>query len=350
MPDKWQKILINPETSIIEAMKVIDATAMQLALVVGEDNLLMGTVSDGDIRRSILKGNSLNQPVKDIMHLEPTIAKSHEGREAIMAKMKMKHLRQIPLVDDKGCVIGLDVWDELIDVPTRDNIVILMAGGLGSRLGELTRDCPKPLLKVGNKPVLETILDNCREYGFHRFYIAVNYKAHMVKEYFGDGSRWNVDIRYLEEDKRLGTAGALALLPEKSDLPLVVMNADVLTKINFKHLLDFHDEHNSSATMCVREYEFQVPFGVVRIDSHQLKEIQEKPVHRFFVNAGIYVLTGDAVSLVPRNHYFDMPALFENLLKKGYETAAFPIREYWLDIGRTADFERANDEYCEVFS
>lgn len=342
--------MIPPDMTILKAIELIDASTLQIAMVVDEAGKLLGTVTDGDVRRCILRGTPLSQPVSEIMFKEPTIAKSHEGREAIIAKMKLKHLRQIPLVDDNGCVIGLDVWDELIDVPNRDNIVVLMAGGLGSRLGELTRDCPKPLLKVGNKPVLETILDNCREYGFNRYYISVNYKAHMVKEYFGDGSRWGIDIRYLEEDKRLGTAGALALLPENSALPLVVMNADVLTKINFKHLLDFHEEHKSVATMCVREYEFQVPFGVVKIDRHCLKEIQEKPVHRFFVNAGIYVLNGDAVTLVPRDHYFDMPALFETLLQQGYETAAFPIREYWLDIGRTADFEKANDEYGEVFS
>jgi NDP-sugar pyrophosphorylase family protein len=225
-----------------------------------------------------------------------------------------------------------------------------MAGGLGTRLGELTRDCPKPLLRVGNKPVLETILENCIEYAFKRFYISVNYKADMLKDYFGDGSRWGVDIRYIEEKKRLGTAGALGLLPEDPTVPLLVMNADVLTKINFKHLLEFHEEHRSVATMCVREYEFQVPYGVVKIDNHRLLDILEKPVHQFFVNAGIYVLNPEAVSMVPKNTYFDMPALFEKLLQDQAETAAFPVREYWLDIGRKDDLERANGDYAEVFS
>jgi NDP-sugar pyrophosphorylase family protein len=264
--------------------------------------------------------------------------------------MKKKYLRQIPLVDQNGCVVGLEVWDEMIDSPDRDNIVVLMAGGMGTRLGELTKDWPKPLLHVGNKPVLETIMENCKEYGFKRFYISVNYKANMVKEYFSDGSRWGIDIKYLEEDKRLGTAGALGLLPETPTMPLVVMNADVLTKVNFKQLMEFHDEHKSVATMCVREYEFQVPFGVVQIDNHRLKGIQEKPIHRFFVNAGIYVLNSEACALVPHNEYFDMPSLFDKLLNHQLETVAFPIHEYWLDIGQADDFERANGEYSGVFS
>lgn len=347
---RWKEILVSPDISILKAIEQIDAGTLQIALVVDQAGKLLGTVSDGDVRRCILRGVSLDLPVSEIMFRQPTVAAAHESREAIMAIMKAKHLRQIPLLDPKGCVIGLDVWDELIDTPCRENGVVLMAGGLGSRLGELTRDCPKPLLKVGNKPVLETILDNCKEYGFRNYFISVNYKAEMVKEYFGDGSRFGVNIRYIEENKRLGTAGALGLLPEPPTAPLVVMNADVLTKINFKHLLEFHEEHASVATMCVREYEFQVPFGVVQVDNHRLKDIQEKPVHRFFVNAGIYVLNPEAVSLVPHNEYLDMPPLFDLLLQGKRETAAFPIREYWLDIGRADDFDKANDDYGEVFS
>lgn len=345
----WRGVLIAPEVTILKAIELIDASRLQIALVVGGAGELLGTVTDGDVRRAILRGVALDLPVKGIMFQKPTVAGAQESRESIIALMKSKKLRQIPLVDQKGCVIGLDVWDELVDTPERDNIVVLMAGGLGSRLGELTKECPKPLLRVGNKPVLETILENCREHGFRRFYISVNYRADMVKEYFGDGSRWEIDIRYLEENKRLGTGGALGLLPELPVLPLVVMNGDVLTKINFKHLMDFHEAHKFIATMCVREFEFQVPYGVVQVENHLLKGIQEKPVHRFFVNAGIYVLNPEAVSMVPRDEYFDMPTLFDGLLQQQHGTAAFPIREYWLDIGRTDDFERANGEYSGVF-
>lgn len=348
--NRWKDVLINPDTTIMRAIKIIDEGSLQIALVVDASHKLVGTVSDGDIRRAILKGIPFERPVKEIMFSEPTIASCHESREAVLAIMKAKKLRQIPLVDSDGSVVGLDSWDELLSIQERNNIVVLMAGGLGTRLGELTKDCPKPLLRVGNKPILETILENCKEYAFKRFYISINYKAEMVKEYFGDGSRWGVEINYLEEKGRLGTAGALGLLPEAPTLPVLVMNADVLTKINFKNLMEFHDEHKSVATMCVREYEFQVPFGVVQLDSHRLKNILEKPIHQFFVNAGIYVLNPEAVSMVPKNEYFDMPALFDKLFEKQSETAAFPIREYWLDIGRKADYERANGDYEEVFS
>lgn len=348
--NRWKDVLISPDTTILKAIEIIDAGSLQIALVVDDTNKLLGTVSDGDVRRAILKGVAFDRPVSEIMFIEPTVASSKESRDEIVTTMRTKQLRQIPLVDEGGCVVGLDLWDDLINLQERDNIVVLMAGGLGTRLGELTKDCPKPLLRVGNKPVLETILESCKEYAFKRFYISINYKAEMVKEYFGDGSRWGVEINYLEEKNKLGTAGALGLLPEIPTLPVLVMNADVLTKINFKHLMEFHDEHKSVATMCVREYEFQVPFGVVQLDNHRLKNILEKPIHQFFVNAGIYVLNPEAVSMVPDNEYFDMPALFDRLFEKQLETAAFPIREYWLDIGRKADYERANGDYDEVFS
>jgi dTDP-glucose pyrophosphorylase len=348
--NRWKDILISPHTTILKAIEIIDVGALQIALVVDDSNKLVGTVSDGDVRRAILKGISLDRCVSEIMFIEPTVAGSQESRDEIMTTMRIKQLRQIPIVDKDGCIVGLDLWDDLINLQERNNIVVLMAGGLGTRLGEFTRDCPKPLLRVGNKPVLETILENCIEYAFKRFYISVNYKADMVKKYFGDGSRWGVNISYIEEEKRLGTAGALSLLPEITTLPLLVMNADVLTKVNFKHLLDFHEENKSVATMCVREYEFQVPFGVVQLDSYRLKNILEKPIHQFFVNAGIYVLNPEAVSMVPKNDYFDMPNLFDKLLQKQVATTAFPIHEYWVDIGRKDDLERANGDYDKVFS
>lgn len=348
--NRWKDVLISPDTTIIKAIEIIDAGSLQIAMVVDKANKLVGTVSDGDVRRAILKGISFDRPVRDIMFTEPTVAGPQVSRDVIVTTMRMKQLHQIPLVNKDGCVVGLDLWDDLINLQERQNTVVLMAGGLGTRLGELTKDCPKPLLRVGNKPVMETVLENCIEYGFKHYYISVNYKANMVKDYFGNGTRWGVEINYLEEEKRLGTAGALGLLPEIPTMPVLVMNADVLTKINFKHLMEFHDEYKSVATMCVREYEFQVPFGVVQLDNHRLKAIQEKPVHQFFVNAGIYVLNPEAVLMVPNNDYFDMPALFDKLLDKQSETAAFPIREYWLDIGRKDDFEQANGDYDEVFS
>jgi len=346
----WKKILVSPYSLIVNVIKLIDESSLQIALVVDENNRLRGTVTDGDIRRGILKGISLTEPVEKIMCQQPSVARMSDGRDNILALMKNKRLRQIPVVDETNHVLGLEVWDKIIQITERDNVVVLMAGGLGSRLGHLTSNCPKPLLMVGGKPVLETILENCRGYGFHKFFISVNYKAEMIKNYFLDGSRWRVKIDYITESKRLGTAGALGLLPIVTSQPLIVVNADLLTKVNFQQLLDFHYEHQAMATMCVREYDFQVPYGVVNIDKHRLIGIEEKPLQRFFVNAGIYVLEPTSLKYIPKNEFIDMPAFFEKLIERRHETIAFPIREYWLDIGRSDDYDRANGEYPEIFT
>lgn len=347
--EKWMNILVSPSTSILKAIEIIDAGARQLALVVDENNRLLGTVTDGDIRRGLLKGKLLSDPVSTVMNGYPTVASPYDARENILALMKVRQLHQIPVVDEDGRVIHVEMLNELLRPTLKDNWVVLMAGGLGTRLQPLTHNCPKPLLKVGNKPLLETILLNFIEHGFHRFYISVNYKAEMIKQHFGDGSRWNVRIEYIHEERSLGTAGALSLLPEKPTLPLFVMNGDLLTKVNFEQLLDFHITYRAKGTMCVREYDFQVPYGVVKADRHKMIAIEEKPVQRFFVNAGIYVLDPSALDMIPANEFFDMPRLFEELMKQGDQTIVFPIREYWLDIGRMTDFEKANIEFAEVF-
>ncbi len=346
---EWKQILIKKEVTIHDTLRIIDSSAMQIALVVDEENHLLGTVTDGDIRRGILKGIHLEDSVKNIMNPHPTVAKSYERRDIVLAVMKLKRLNHIPVLDDEGRVINVETLQDLLQTDVKDNIVVLMAGGLGSRLRPLTDECPKPLLKVGGKPVLETILENFMEYGFRKFYLSVNYKADMIKEYFGDGNRWGIEIYYLQEDKQLGTAGALSLLPEKTEQPLLVMNGDLLTKVNFQQLLDFHSMHQAQATMCVREYQFQVPYGVVKLEQNRLIGIDEKPVQRFFVNAGIYVLDPKVIELIPNNQFFDMPNLFKKIFDQVGETTAFPIREYWMDIGQLNDYDRANLEFNEVF-
>ncbi|MFA7254796.1 MAG: nucleotidyltransferase family protein [Candidatus Omnitrophota bacterium] len=341
----WKDLLVKPDAPIRKAIETIDTAGMQIALVVDEQGCLLGTVTDGDVRRGILKGISLEQPVRLIMGKNPVIAHVDDNREKILGLMRQLSLHQIPVLDSKRRVRGIEILDLLLRTEQKDNTVVLMAGGLGMRLRPLTENTPKPLLKVGNKPILETILQSFISYGFHRFFLSVNYKDEMVKEYFGDGSRWNVSIRYLDEDQKLGTAGALGLLPEKLAAPIIVMNGDLLTNINFQQLLSFHKEHSSAATMCIREYDFQVPYGVVSLKNQVITGIDEKPVHRFFVNAGIYVLDLQSLALIPKGQPFDMPQLFEKAIEQKMNTAGFPIREYWLDIGRIDDLERANQEY-----
>ncbi len=346
---EWHKVLIRPDVTIMRAIEIIDATAMGIVLVANPEGQLMGTVTDGDVRRAILRGQPLEQPVSNIMNRKPMTVRIHDSRDKVLEIMREKDIKQIPVIDDDGRIIGLDLVNDILRTDTRKNIVVLMAGGMGNRLQPLTSDCPKPMLKIGDKPVLETILDLLIAAGFKQFYLAVNYKAEMIEDYFGDGSDRGVYIRYLREKQRLGTAGALSLLPEKPAEPLLVMNGDLLTKINFQYLLDFHAEHKSKATMCVREYKIQIPYGVAKLQKHRLMNLIEKPVHQFFVSAGVYVLQPEALELIPADTYFDMPSLFNCLLKRKEETVAFPVREYWIDIGQMGDYHRANGEYHEVF-
>jgi dTDP-glucose pyrophosphorylase len=339
----WTEVLVGPGESIRETIRRIDGSSLQIALVVDEKRKLLGTVTDGDVRRGILKGVSLEDPATKIMNTKPTVARQGDDRDSMLAAMRARQIHQIPVIDAEGRVVGLEILDSLLG-EKRDNIVVLMAGGRGVRLRPLTDDTPKPLLHVGAKPILETILESLIEQGFGRFYLSVNYLAEKFEQHFGDGSRWGVDIRYLRESTPLGTAGALSLLPERPSKPLLVMNADLVTRIGFGHLVDFHVKHKAAATMGVREYDFQVPFGVVHMQNERIVEVQEKPTHRFFVNAGIYVFEPSVLDAVPAGQRIDMPDLFNTLVKQGRHTAVFPIREYWLDVGRHDDFARASDE------
>ena len=346
---EWKNVLISPTTSILKAVEIIDKSSLQIALVVDESRRLLGTVTDGDIRRGILEGLSLEEPVKKVMCHKPTFISLNEDPEKVKSIIKLKGIHQIPILDEDGCVVGMEVVENLIREDLRENWVVIMAGGLGTRLRPLTDNYPKSLLKVGKKSILETILEHLIFCGFRRFYISINYKAEIIRQHFGDGSGWGVEIRYLQEQKRLGTAGSLALIPGRNNLPLLVMNGDILTKVNFRQLLDFHTEHQVKATMCVREYHFQVAYGVVKINKHFFESIEEKPVHRFFINAGIYVLEPDILELIPKNKFFDMPTLFNKLLAQGSKPAAFPIREYWLDVGQIKDYEQANWDMEALF-
>jgi len=345
----WQKLLIAPSTPILETLQNIDSMGMQIALVVDANGKLLGTVSDGDIRRGIIKGMALSDTVDKVMNHSPVTSEVGEDRKEILKRMKSRWRQRIPVIDSEGRVVGLSVLEELLQEEQRPNWVLLMAGGLGTRLKPLTDDCPKPLLQVGGKPILETTLLNFIDYGFRKFYLSVNYKAEMIEEYFGNGSKWGVKIEYLRETERLGTAGCLGLLPEAPTTPLIVMNGDLLTKVNFPNLLDFHNERSAKATMCIREYDFQVPYGVVRLEDDSIMGIDEKPVQKFFVNGGIYVLDPEVLNLIPQKQFFDMPSLFGKITASQGKTAAFPIREYWLDIGQMTDFERANGEFAQLY-
>lgn len=345
----WQEVLVSPHATLREALGVIDRSGSQMALVVDADRRLLGTLSDGDIRRALLKGVELSDQVGHAMHTSPQCARVGDDRTAILATMRRRGLHQMPVVDEQQRVVGLEIYVDFFDSPRRPNWMVIMAGGLGSRLGDLTRDVPKPMLQVGSRPLLETIVRNVAEQGFERIYLAVNYKAEQIEGHFGDGARFGIDIRYLREEQRLGTAGPLSLLPDTPSAPLVVTNADLLTKEDFGDMVDRHVESGAAATMGVRPYEMQVPFGVVRERDGTIEAIDEKPLHRFMVSAGIYVLSPHCLELVPRGRSFDMPTLFDELIACGQRARCHHVRSYWLDIGHLHDYERANLEFAEVF-
>jgi dTDP-glucose pyrophosphorylase/predicted transcriptional regulator len=347
--DKWEKALSSSDITVFMAIKALDQSAIQLLLIVDETKRLLGTVTDGDIRRGILRGVSMEAKVQEVMNNSPTVCKSSENREHIFEMMRSKKFRHIPIIDWNGRVVRVETLDSFLTVEDQENPVILMAGGLGTRLSPLTDECPKPLLNIGGHPLLETIVLNLSKHGFRNIYISVNYRADMIEEHFGDGSKWGVNIRYIHETKRMGTAGSLSLLPEKPKKPIIIMNGDLLTKVNFKQLVDFHSEHEAKATMCVREYEYQIPYGVVHTENENIISIVEKPIQRYFVNAGIYVINPEVLEGIPRDTFYDMPTLYDQLIKDKQRTVIFPIREYWLDIGRMDDYTRANLEFLEVF-
>jgi len=344
-------IKLTISATIREALQIIGEGGVKFALVVQDDNFLLGTITDGDIRRAILDGKGLDENIKNVYSKSPTTVTIHSSKEEIINICTSKKIYQIPVVDEEGRVVDIKILNELLKPKSYENKVVLMVGGLGNRLRPLTETTPKPMLPVGGKPILQTIVEKFASYGFVNIIMCIGYKSHIIQDFFEDGSKFGVNIEYILEEKRMGTAGALSLLSknQKPKEPFFVMNGDLLTNVNFENMLEFHHQNEAKATMCVREYDFQVPYGVVNIENGQIKSIEEKPTHKFFVSAGIYMLDASIIEKIPQDEFYDMPTLFEKMIKAEEKTISFPIREYWLDIGRMDEYEKANREYHEVF-
>lgn len=349
MQTRLKNIFVSPDATILEAIQAINNGARQIALVVDEHQRLLGSVTDGDVRRGLLRGVGLDQPVSLVMQTQPATVLGRGGWAGAVELMRRLSIHQVPVVDEGGRVIGLECLDEVVKPAEQDTWVVLMVGGLGTRLRPLTESVPKPMLPIGGRPLLESILRALISQGYRRFFLSVNYMSEVFQDYFGDGSRLGAQIEYLVEDSRLGTAGALALLPGRPSGPLIVMNGDLLTAVNFQQLLTFHCENQAVATMCTREYLHQVPYGVVQSEGANLLKIEEKPEYRYFINAGIYVINPEVLDLIPPGEFFDMPQLFDRVLAEGDKAVVYPIREYWLDIGRLEDLKRAQSEFEQVF-
>ena len=338
----WRRAILAANATIQQAIRNLDQVGIKIVLVVNERGELDGTISDGDIRRGLLKGMDLSSPIANIIHRNALVVPPEIGRDLVMQLMVANKIQQIPVVDEHHHVVGLHLWDEITTPPVRSNLMVIMAGGMGTRLRPYTEDCPKPLLPVAGKPMLEHIIERAKSEGFTHFVLAIHYLGHMIEDHFGNGERLQVQIDYLREQSPLGTAGALGLLNPRPDAPFVVTNGDVITDIRYGELLDFHIRYNAAATMAVRVYEWQHPFGVVQTQGVEIVAFEEKPVARSHINAGVYALDSDALSVLSPNAHCDMPTLFERLQAKAKRTVAYPMHEPWLDVGRPDDLAVAN--------
>ena len=341
----WQDALVSSSMTLRQTIEAITNSALQIALVVDDNNKLIGTVTDGDIRKALLAGKDLNITAAEAMRKSPITSSASTPRTVIIKLMREKRIHQMPIVNESGQVVDVLTVDDMLGAQEKTNAVVIMAGGLGTRLHPLTQDTPKPMLNVGGKPILETIIQSFIDQGYVNFFVSLNFKAEIISDYFGDGSKLGASITYLHETTRLGTAGGLSLLPSEVKYPIIVMNGDLLTRISVDALLDFHQRENAVATMVVREDHYQVPYGVVEVDGTQIIDVKEKPTQRHLVNAGIYVLSEQSLANIPKGTYYDMPTHFTKLAADGHRTTAFPLHEYWVDIGRLDELERAQREW-----
>lgn len=333
----WTQTILPANSSIKQAIQVLNESSLRIILVTDTNQTLVGTISDGDIRRGLLKGLELTSSIESIIHHDSLTVPPGVSRDAVVKLMTANHVQQVPIVDENLRVVGLHLWDQINALPARRNTMVIMAGGKGTRLLPHTENCPKPLLPVAGKPILEHIILRAKSEGFSHFVIAIYYLGHMIEEYFGDGSALEVKIEYLREESPLGTAGALCLLEPVPELPLVVTNGDVLTDIHYGAILDFHIQNRATATMAVHVHEWQNPFGVVQTHGIEITGYEEKPISRAHINAGVYIINPSTINLLKKSVSCDMPTLFSSIQLEGHRAIAYPIHERWLDVGRPND-------------
>lgn len=338
--------LLPLESSVQDAIQSLDRSGLQIVIVVGEDDALAGTVTDGDIRRGLLRGLDLSSPISAILQHDPFVVPPQLGRDSVVQLMRANRIHQLPIVEQDRRVAGLHLWDELQAPVARANTMVIMAGGKGVRLLPHTENCPKPMLPIGGKPMLEHIIERAQSDGFEHFVIAVHYLGHVIEDYFSDGAKWGARIDYLREREPLGTGGALSLLSPRPEHAFLVTNGDVLTDVRYSEILDFHQRLNSAATMAVRAHEWQHPFGVVRTKGMDIVGFEEKPTYRTHVNAGIYVIEPRALELLQPHAHCNMPTLFDRLKERDERTIVYPMHEPWLDVGRPADLEEARNAHA----
>lgn len=344
-------ILINENNTILEAMRLIDVNCKGILIVVDEQNRILGTITDGDIRRAILSEKPIRSSIVNLYNKNCIYVKETLNDINIKKLFVKNKIKFIPIVDTDKKVISYYELDDFIDYNRieKENTVLIMAGGLGTRLKPLTDELPKPMLKVGDKPILQTIIEQFRDYGFTNILISVNYKADIIENYFREGKDFGVSINYIRESKRLGTAGAIKLAEKFLDKPFFVINGDILTNVNFCNLLQYHLENKFSITIGSRIYEMQIPYGVLNVDESCVTSLEEKPVYSYVVSGGIYVVDPQVINNIPENEYFDITELINKVMDKSGKIGSFPIKEYWMDIGKIEDYYKANKDIEKYF-
>lgn len=339
----WSRTMLQIDSRIQEAALILNETSLKIVLVTDGSGTLIGTISDGDIRRGLLKGLELSSPIKSIVNREALAVPPDLSREVVIQLMKANRIQQIPIVDDNLRVVGLHLWDQVANPVDRSNLMVIMAGGKGSRLHPKTENCPKPMLAITGKPILEHIIERAKIAGFSNFILAIHHLGYMIEEHFGDGHSLGVKIDYLHEESPLGTAGALSLLNPRPESAFIVTNGDVITDIPYGDLLDFHIQHEATATMSVRVHEWQNQFGVVQTQGIEIVGYEEKPLIRSHINAGVYVVDPSALEFLTKSAPCDMPILFEMLRHEKKKVIAYPVHEGWIDVGRPDELQRASD-------
>lgn len=345
-----EEFIALPSCTVRVAMGRIEKNKKGLLFVIDPEEKLIGSVSDGDIRRGILNGAQLDQPIHGLMNTHPFAVSTHEQATVDLKFFEEKGFKLIPVCDMQGKVLHLLSPDPEKSLPPVENPVVLMVGGRGIRLEPLTQNIPKPLLKVGNKPILQTILERLHLFGFRNIFLCTNYLSDHIEEFCGDGSAFGLNIRYFKEEIKLGTIGAVKYLEDELNLPFLVMNGDLLTSLNYKTVLDFHMEQQAELTIGSASYKTKVPYGVIQTEGHQVTSILEKPTYSFRISGGIYALSPNVLKLIPKGTFYDITDLMENLLRENHPVVAFPIEEYWLDIGQHQDYEKANLDYKNLFN
>ena len=348
-----KKLTIAPENSIQQAISQMEESRVGIVLVVDTELRLLGTITDGDLRRAILVDVDLDGPVSTLLErkvgspfAQPIIASSSADRSYMLRVLQEHNILHLPLVDEEQRVAGLVTMSDFLTNQKAPLQAVIMAGGMGTRLRPLTEDVPKPMLPVGDRPLLQILVEQLCEAGIRNINVAVNHGSEKIEEHFGDGRDFGVKITYATEQRPLGTAGALGLIQVPSETTLVI-NGDILTQVDFLAMLAYHREHLADITVAVQRQNFQVPYGVIECEGSYVQALSEKPVLKYFINAGIYLLEPKVYQFIPSGERYDMTELITLVLKKGLPVAAFPVREYWIDIGQPSDYAQANADLLE---